>query len=131
MADDKEKTPAEEQPKKKYRKRKERIPIDELLAYGSEESRGKEQTLGQKVAGPLVLAVLFFLSFLAFLYAPHHLSRNKELKLPKSGSEILKNVKDAMGKHVPFGGNAAPPTEKELLEPAEEKKIPEFEQNEF
>lgn len=63
---------------KVYKEKRKLPPIGDLLAYGAPESEGKEKTWLDVIAGPAALAVVFFISFLIFINAPHHLSKAKD-----------------------------------------------------
>jgi hypothetical protein len=67
-----------------YRPPKNDLPnIGDMLKYGSPESQGRQRTWLETIGYPLGLAVLFFLSFIIFLNAPHHKSRRQpKMKLP-------------------------------------------------
>lgn len=69
MGDDKSKK-EEEKPKKVYKERKRYPPMSDMLAYGAPEDQGKPKTFLDIVAGPAILVVLFFISFLIFVNAP-------------------------------------------------------------
>lgn len=64
------KTKEEEKPKKVYKEKKRFPPLADMLAYGAPEDEGKPVTFMDKVWGPLILVVLFFISFLIFINAP-------------------------------------------------------------
>jgi hypothetical protein len=65
-------------PGKVYKLRKRYPPLSEMLAYGAPEDQGKPKTWFQLIAGPTVLVTVFFISFLIFINAPHHLSKGKQ-----------------------------------------------------
>ena len=65
-------------PEKVYKLKKRYPPISDMLAYGAPEEQGKPKTWFHLLSGPIILAILFCISFLIFLNAPHHLSKGKE-----------------------------------------------------
>jgi hypothetical protein len=72
--------------KKKYVKKRPVPHLTELLANGSEESRGQKQTWRQLVIGPAILAVVFFLSFLLFMQVFPHIPKTQYYQLPRRRS---------------------------------------------
>lgn len=70
-------------PEKKYVKKRPVPPLNELLAHGSEETRGQKKTWSQMLMPPLILAVLFFVSFLLFMQVFPRLPNNRNFQLPQ------------------------------------------------
>jgi len=103
-------------PEKKYRKKRPVPPLTELLAEGSEESRGKKKTWKELVIPPFILAVVFFLSFLLFMQVFPHLPNNRKFQLPQKDQhepKISPGIPDANREEQ------EPPQE----EPEEEKVV--------
>lgn len=105
-------SPGHATPTKKYRRRKPVPHLSELLAYGPEETRGQPKTWKELLIFPMVLSVLFFLSFLLFMKVFPHLSHNRSFSLPKR-NQMVPAVTPPLDGITP---NEEPP-----LEPKEEK----------
>lgn len=102
---------------KKYVKKRPVPHLTELLSHGSEESRGKKTTWKQIFLPPLILAVLFFLSFLLFMKVLPHIPKNRNFQLPQRNHHVPKVSP------VKTRDEQAPPQE----QPKEEKIINEAE----
>lgn len=79
----KDKAPANNGNKKTYVKKRPVPHLNELLANGSEESRGQKQTWKQLFVGPAILAAVFFLSFLLFMQIFPYIPKTQNYQLPQ------------------------------------------------
>mmetsp|Transcript_20048 Transcript_20048/g.29736 ORF Transcript_20048/g.29736 Transcript_20048/m.29736 type:complete len:106 (-) Transcript_20048:2013-2330(-) len=61
--------------KKVYVERPKLPHVSELLIHGAPENEGKPKTFWGVALGPVLLAIVFFISFLIFINAPHELSK--------------------------------------------------------
>ena len=70
---------------KNYQYKREMPSIQHMLVHGAPESQGRPKTWTETIGYPLVLAILFFVSFLIFVHAPHAKSRQygKKFTIPK------------------------------------------------
>lgn len=68
----------------KLREKKQLPGVGDLLAYGSEESWGKEKTWWDILSVPLILLVLFILSFHLLLYAFPEITQQRGRSFPRS-----------------------------------------------
>ena len=62
---------------KRFKKKKRMPPIADLLAYGAEETRGQPKTYMEIIGGPLILALLFFITLVIFHHAVPYTSGRK------------------------------------------------------
>ena len=101
---------SEEKPQKVYKERRKLPTVGDLLAYGDPEDEGREKTFWEVAAGPTILAVLFCISFLIFMNAPHHLSKGHQRQT------FGMNEKPHLNKHVTPKVHPVPPIEKKTTE---------------
>ena len=104
--------PSKTTPVKKYRKRKPLPHLSELLAYGPEETRDQPKTWKDLVIGPLILSVIFFISFFLYMQILPHLSQPRQFNLPKRNQNEPAFTPGAAG---------VTPYDEPPLEPMEEK----------
>jgi hypothetical protein len=88
-------------PEKKYKLKPRYPPISDMLAYGAPEEQGRPKTFIQKASGPAMLAVLFFISFIIFQNAPHHLSKGAERNTYAMNQKHPRYVKPKVIPYVP------------------------------
>ena len=88
-------------PEKKYKLKPTYPPIGDMMAYGSPEEQGKPKTFMQIVSGPAQLAVVFFISLIIFLHAPHHLSKGAERNTYGMNQKHPKYIKPKVIPYVP------------------------------
>jgi hypothetical protein len=88
-------------PEKKYRLKPRYPPISDMLAFGSPEEQGKPKTFIQIISGPVLLAIVFCISFIIFLNAPHHLSKGAERNTYAMNQKHPRYVKPKVIPYVP------------------------------
>lgn len=92
----KQKLKLEKETGKKYLYRPRNRPgIGDMLAYGAPEDEGIPRTWAQMIMYPLILAVIFMLSFVVFVNTPHSMSKGRSHVLPtapKFGKNKLSSV---------------------------------------
>mmetsp|Transcript_12244 Transcript_12244/g.18778 ORF Transcript_12244/g.18778 Transcript_12244/m.18778 type:complete len:103 (-) Transcript_12244:126-434(-) len=64
--------------KKVYVERPKLPPLNEMLLHGAPEDEGKPKSFWDVAFGPFLLAIVFFISFLIFINAPHELSKGRK-----------------------------------------------------
>jgi hypothetical protein len=107
-----------EQSVKRKGTRKNLPSVAYLLAHGDPETAHLPKTWWQILGFPVALAVVFFISFLTFHYAPHSKSRHPGFKLPRKNVPPMDHVKvpvplDPMSKAM----------DAEKLEPTSENEL--------
>jgi hypothetical protein len=91
-------------------KRKELPSIGHMLIHGAPESQGREKTWAEIVAFPLVLLVLFVISFYIFLNSPPSKYPPGRYRLPQSQMPASM-IKEALSQQQQATSQATPKTE--------------------